>query len=465
MNQHKVLVVEDDTSTRTYLVRFLASRGYDVDSAKSGEELLARLSGGCIPDVITLDMLLPGMEGKELLERLQKRGMSIPVIVISGAGQIRNVVEAMKMGASDYLVKPFEEEELILSIESALEKQGLRNEIKTLRHQLDSSTAQTDIVTTNPEMLRIKEIAKQVADTDVPILILGESGVGKEVLARFVHSQSSRRDKPFVKVTCAAIPHDLLESELFGYEQGAFTGALTEKPGKFELAAKGTILLDEIGEMSTLLQAKLLHVLQDGEFARLGSKRSLRATCRVLATTNRKLSEAVAQGQFREDLYYRLKVIPITIPPLRERKEDIPLLCNYLSEKYRLLYNSPVHQLPAELLDLLLRYHWPGNIRQLENVIKRYLILPDIAPILAELEDFRPSESGEEAKHYQLKDVSAHAAEQAEREMVFRILDQTNWNRKQAAQRLGICYKALLNKLKKWQVKQPPRGRPYIDAL
>jgi DNA-binding NtrC family response regulator len=463
MTPRKILVVDDDESTRTYLARFLSSRGYQVEVANSGEELLARLAGGYRPSAITLDMLLPGVDGKELLRSLQKRGVAIPVVVISGVGQISTVVEAVKMGASDYLLKPFDEEELLLAIENALEKQELRNEIKTLRHQLDATTTQTDVVTANPEVLRIKEIAKQVANTDVPILILGESGVGKEVLARYIHVHSSRRDCPFLKVTCAAIPNDLLESELFGYEQGAFTGALTEKPGKFELAGKGTILLDEIGEMSPLLQAKLLHVLQDGEFSRLGSRRLIRATCRVIATTNRKLSDAVARGQFREDLYYRLKVIPIEIPPLRERREDIPLLCSYLTEKYRDLYNSPVQELPPELVDLFCSYSWPGNIRQLENVIKRYLILPDMSPILAEMDDVRHRGLTNNS-NVLLKDVSAHAAEKAERELVFRALDQTNWNRKQAAQRLGICYKALLNKLKKWQVKQPQRNRSLPES-
>jgi two-component system response regulator AtoC len=261
-----------------------------------------------------------------------------------------------------------------------------------------------------------------------------------------------------VKVNCAALPNELLESELFGHERGAFTGALSEKPGKFELAGKGTILLDEIAEMSLHLQAKLLHVLQDGEFARLGGRRSIHANCRILASTNRKLSTLVPRGEFREDLYYRLNVIPIDIPPLRERREDIPLISNYLFQKYRLRYNPSLQRLPAELLGAFAAADWPGNVRQLENIIKRYLILPDVGSVLSELSHPALSDDAPAVNSHHLKEVSAQAAERAEKEMVLRLLDETNWNRKQAAQRLGICYKALLNKLKKWQIRPPSRS-------
>jgi DNA-binding NtrC family response regulator len=458
MKQRTIMVVDDDESTRNYLGRFLSSRGYTVTCAESAEDLFSRMAGGISPNVIILDLTLPGMHGKDALAQLKKQDTTIPVIIVSGEGQIRNVVDAMKLGASDYLVKPFEEEELELAIANVLEKQDLREEVKNLQQQLDQTPGFDEIVSANPKMLRIKEIARQVADTDVPILILGESGVGKEVLARFINNQSDRRDKPFVKINCAALPHDLLESELFGHERGAFTGALSEKPGKFELAGKGTILLDEIAEMSLQLQAKLLHVLQDGEFTRLGGRRALRANCRILAATNRKLAKVVGRGEFREDLYYRLHVIPIEIPPLRERRDDIPLLCNFIFKKYHQRYNSSLQKLPSELLETFSRYDWPGNIRQLENVIKRYLILPELAPVLAELEDSAPVAETPVSNSVMLKAVSAQAAERAEQAMVLRLLDETNWNRKQAAQRLGICYKALLNKLKKWQLKPPSRN-------
>ena len=352
-------------------------------------------------------------------------------------------------------MKPFEEHELELAIANALEKQKLKEEVRVLKKKLDHLSEHPDIVSTNAKMIRLKEIAKQVADTDVPVLIMGESGVGKEVMARFIHQHSSRRDKPFIKVNCAALPHELLESELFGHERGAFTGAHAEKPGKFELADKGVLLLDEIGEMSPHLQAKLLHVLQDGEFSRLGAKHSIRVDARIIASTNRRLEETVAKGEFRADLYFRLNVIRMTIPPLRERREDLPVLWNYFLQRYVEKYKTTVQQLPAELIDTFLQYDWPGNVRQLENAIKRYLILPDLEMAMAELKSQRvdgaPAVTGAPMPT-SLKEVSGFAAEQAERELVLRVLDETNWNRKEAARRLDICYKALLNKLKKWQI-------------
>ena len=358
----------------------------------------------------------------------------------------------MKMGASDYLTKPFEEEALELAIENALEKERLKEEVKTLKQQL-AYVEQGNILTSNPQMLRIIDISRHVAATDVPVLILGESGVGKEVIASFIHEQSNRSDGPLVKVNCAALPHELLESELFGYERGAFTGAIRDKIGKFEQADKGTVLLDEIGEMSPHLQAKLLHVLQDGEFSRLGGKKPVKVNVRVLAATNKKLKEAVLKGEFRNDLYFRLNVIKLEVPPLRERREDIPLLCNNFLEKYRERYQSPVTQFPKDLMEAFLRYDWPGNVRQLENIVKRYLILPD-GDIAAELRSNSPEPVSQpvQAANLSLKEVAGHAAEMAEKEVVLRVLEETGWNRKESARRLRISYKALRNKLKKWQL-------------
>src|SRR3989441_7630450 len=387
MSKRSILVVDDDKSVRSYLSDFLAACVYTVECAESGDQAVARLTAGYVPSVIVQDIVMPGINGIEVLESVKKTNSSIPVIILSAAGQTKTVVDAMKMGAADFLVKPFEEQELELAIQNVIEKQKLKEEVKTLKRQLDSYVEAGDILSTNPKVLRIKEIAKHVADTDVPVLISGESGVGKEVLARYIHTNSSRHDKPFVKVNCAALPDDLLESELFGYERGAFTGALNEKPGKFELADKGTILLDEIGEMTPHLQAKLLHVLQDSEYSRLGGKKTIRVDARVLATTNVNLDEAVANGKFREDLYFRLNVIRVDIPPLRERREDIPVLCNYFLCRYRERYKSVVEQITPALMDSFLRYDWPGNIRQLENSVKRYLILPDMNLNLSELKE------------------------------------------------------------------------------
>jgi two-component system, NtrC family, response regulator AtoC len=459
MSKRSILVVDDDRSVRGYLSDFLTSCGYIVECLESGDQAVARITAGNIPSLLIVDVVMPGISGIEVLETVKKVQPSLPVIVLSAIGQIKTVVDAMKMGAADFLVKPFEEAELELAIENVFEKQKLREEVRSLRKQLDQYNESGDFVLTNIRMSKIREIAKQVADTDVPVLILGESGVGKEVLARFIHTHSSRHDKPFVKVNCAALPHDLLESELFGYERGAFTGALNDKPGKFELADKGTLLLDEIGEMTPHLQAKLLHVLQDSEYMRLGGKKNVRVDARVLASTNIDLEQAVGNGKFREDLYFRLNVIRLEIPPLRERREDIPILANYLLVKYRDRYKSTVDEFPPQLLDAFIRYDWPGNIRQLENAVKRYLILPDTEMTLAELKDsvnsgpvivpMKPKED-----RMSLKDVGSRAAEAAERELVLKVLEETAWNRKQAARRLNICYKALLNKLKRWQIEK-----------
>jgi two-component system response regulator AtoC len=462
MKRREVLVVDDDQLMRQYLTHFLSSAGYKVECSVSGNDAIARLSSGQSPDLILLDLKMPGMDGLEVLAHFKKLKPALPIVILSGSGQVKTVVEAIKLGATDYLTKPFEDQELELTIENALEKQQLREEVRVLRRQLAEADQEFSI-SGSPRMLRIREIARQVADTDVPVLILGESGVGKEVLARFVVDQSSRRKHPFVKVNCAALPHDLLESELFGYERGAFTGALSEKPGKFELAGKGTILLDEIGEMSLHLQAKLLHILQDSEYTRLGGKHPIHAEARVLASTNRKIEELVAKGEFREDLYFRLNVISIEIPPLRERREDIPILCKSFIAKYREKYRSSVEQLPGKLLEAFVQFDWPGNIRQLENAVKRYLILQDLDLAFAELKmNLEPPKMAAPsvappAQPTHLKDLGAKAAELAEREVVLQVLTQTHWNRKQAAQLLDISYKALRVKLKKWNLGEPGR--------
>jgi two-component system response regulator AtoC len=464
MNKPELLVVDDDQMMRQFLAHFLSSVGYNVECVASGSDAIARLRSGQSPDLILLDVMMPGMGGLEVLSHFKKLKPSLPIVILSGIGQIKTVVEAIKLGATDYLSKPFEDQELELTIENALEKQKLREEVRILRRQLAENDQELS-TSGSPRMVRIREIARQVADTDVPVLILGESGVGKEVLARFVVDQSSRRDHPFIKVNCAALPHDLLESELFGFERGAFTGALSEKPGKFELAGKGTILLDEIGEMSSHLQAKLLHVLQDSEYTRLGGKRPIRAEARVLASTNRKIEEMVAKGEFREDLYFRLNVITIEIPSLRERREDIPILCTNFIAKYREKYRSSVEQLPKELLEAFVRFDWPGNIRQLENAVKRYLILPDLEMAFAELKVHAgpngniTSTAAPSRQPLHLKELGAKAAEEAEREIVLQVLTQTNWNRKQTARQLDISYKALRNKLKKWNLDNRSRSQ------
>jgi two-component system, NtrC family, response regulator AtoC len=447
-----VLIVDDDQSFRTYVTLLLRGREYPVEALENGEQLIARLKSAKIPSVILLDVLLPDSDGIEVIGKIKAMGVSVPVIMLSGVGHVRTVVEAMKLGASDFLMKPFDDSTLERAINNAVELSQTPERVAATPIVAEEADG---FVTRNPKMRRLADIVKRVACTDVPILIAGESGVGKEVMARYAHHHSERRDRPFLKVNCAALPQDLLESELFGYERGAFTGAITDKPGKFELAHTGTLLLDEIGEMTPLLQAKLLHVLQDGTFSRLGGRKTTRVDARVIAATNINIEEAVAKGKFREDLYFRLNVIRVDLPPLRERREDIPELCNHFIEKYREQYKSQSRELPAELMSRFVQYQWPGNIRELENFIKRFLVLPNHESFLT---DFNASGIAAVEERVvvatppgaSLLAVSAAAADRAERELVRRVLGETRGNRKQAALKMNICYKALLNKLKRW---------------
>jgi DNA-binding NtrC family response regulator len=437
------------------LADLLAERGYDVQCLDSGEQVLRCLTTSLLPALVLLEIRLPRVSGLEILSALNQIGSRIPSIVLSGVNDIPTVVQAMRLGASDYLLKPIDAKALETAMTRILEnRQGLGPGFLIPQPIFQSS---------NRRMLQIRAICDQVARADVPILVLGESGVGKEVLARYIHERSGRNEA-FVKVNCAALPADLLESELFGHERGAFTGALREKPGKFELASRGTLMLDEIAEMSPLLQSKLLHVLQDGEYSRLGGTATLTSGARIVAATNKCLRSLVSNGGFREDLYFRLNVITVEIPPLRERPEDIASLCDHFLERYRNKYNSRVKQLPPELIAAFRDYCWPGNVRQLENSVKRFLLLPDLQQALAELESRR--EQGAVMRepippaNLSLKEHAASAAEQAEKELIFRTLSEVNWNRKKAAQRLNICYKSLLNKLHRWQAETGQRSAP-----
>ena len=448
-----IFIVDDDASIRGYLFSLLTMRGYSVECFENGERMLARLSSAEHPGLILLDVVMPDCDGIEIAQKVSALAATVPIIMLSGVGDIRSVVQCMQMGAVDFLLKPVEETILESAINDIFEKR------QTGRPADDDG----GFITCNPKMQHLRNIIKRVAYTDVPILVLGESGVGKEVVARYAHLHSGRKDQPFVKVNCAALPDDLLESELFGYERGAFTGALNDKPGKFELAHRGTLLLDEIGEMSPRLQAKLLHVLQDGVFSRLGAKKAVHVDTRIIAATNIKLEEAIAGGKFREDLYYRLNVISIDVPPLRERPDEIPELCNHYVKKYRQQYKIAMEQIPAELMQCFMQYAWPGNIRQLENVIRRFLILRDSQQILNELStrtsqtDAPLAPASTPTQTLSVLHVGANAADQAQKDLVYRTLAETGWNRKKAAARMNICYKALLNKLKRWELEEGKR--------
>src|SRR5438067_8412532 len=391
MKKPYVAIVDDDAGFAQYLRTFLSLRGYEARCYTRGDELLASMKQAEAPDVVLLDVMMPGLDGMATLRALKASRPEAQVIMLSGRNQAATIVEAVRLGAADYVVKPDDPEglgEIALdaAIKQAVERNRLVHELTDLRRQLTDDQSDGFIGwSESPAMQQVALIIEQVADSDVTVLIRGESGVGKELVARGIHQRSTRKAKPFVKVNCAALPAELLESELFGHEKGAFTGAATTRIGKFEQAHGGTIFLDEIGEMKPALQAKLLHVLQDGEFTKLGSNKKITVDVRVITATNRDLEQMMVRGDFREDLYYRLKVIEAYVPPLRERRDEIPKLTDFFIAKYSQRYNRPVRPLSDQLRDRFLTYDWPGNVRELENMIKRFTILQDEQLVVREL--------------------------------------------------------------------------------
>ena len=487
MKKPYVAIVDDDSAFANYLRTFLSLRGYETRSYTRGDEMLASVKQGDPPDIVLLDVMMPGLNGLETLRALKTAKPDLQVVMLSGRESASTIVEAVRLGAADYVVKPDDPEglgEIALdsAIKNAIEKTRLVSEITELRRQLTDDEDRAFLFWGNsPEMQTIAAVIEQVSDSDVTVLIRGESGVGKELVARAIHTRSSRKDRPFVKVNCAALPAELLESELFGHEKGSFTGAVTTRIGKFEQADTGTIFLDEIGEMKPALQAKLLHVLQDAQFTKLGSNKPVNVDVRVVAATNRDLEAMMARGEFREDLYYRLKVIEVTVPALRERRGEILHLTEFFMDRYARRYNRPVRQLSAELSELFLTYEWPGNIRELENMMKRLVILQDEQLVIREIaraakpvaayasagagaataavatsepDEFEVDDdvpAGEEAPPppgSRLADVAKAASVKAERALIEDTLQQVRWNRRRAAEQLGVSYKTLLNKIK-----------------
>jgi two-component system response regulator AtoC len=458
----RVLVVDDSEAVRSYLASVLELRGYSVDTAAEGESALGLLEAGAAPDVVLLDVIMPGIDGLETLRRIRQREGAPPVVMLSVVGKASTIVEAMQLGAADFLNKPFDEDELAKAIDRVLNASG-REGPPAERAGFEEPYWQ------GATMERVRALLEQIADTDVTVLIQGESGVGKEIVARAVHQTSTRRAGAFVKVNCAALPGTLLESELFGYERGAFTGALARKSGKFEQAAGGTIFLDEIGEMSPAMQAKLLHVLQDGRFARLGGNREISVDARVVTATNRDLTELVARGGFREDLYFRINVVGVAIPPLRDRPEDRAELIDYLLRRASARYGRPPRQLSGRLQRALERHSFPGNVRELENLLKRVVVLDSEDPVLRDLlsgDGGRPGSAGhsldrvlaeveKSAGELPLREVAHRASLEAERGVIERALYQSQWNRKQAARRLGVSYKTLLAKMRECGIDSP----------
>jgi len=469
--QEKILVVDDEPSIRKYLQTLLEVDGFEVEAVSSGREAIKRINDGLHPDFVILDVLMPEMNGIDTLKELMQLDRSLNVIMLSCSNEVGTVVEAIRIGAHDYLTKPFEKSELDAAMLKSRQKKELATENQALRDYCDQVTEDLSFLAASPQMVRIRQQILQIAPVDVPVFVCGESGVGKEVVARMIHLRSKRRNQAFIKVNCAALPGELLESELFGFEQGAFTGAVRSKPGKFELANKGTIFLDEIAEMSTHLQAKLLHVLQDHQYSRLGGRHMIETDVRVLAATNVDVHEAMKTGKFREDLYYRLNVLSILVPPLRERTAEIPLLFRHFLEKYSEKFGKPPAEPSKHLLDAALNYPWPGNLRELENFVKRYVILEDDEGSLRELVEMSatrqrtsPREEPVIPKEQGLKALVRGLKDEAEMEAIADALEKTRWCRKDAAKMLGISYKALLYKMRQFNLDTPRNRRSPVAA-
>lgn len=438
-----ILVVEDEDNLRRVIELQLRSAGFDVEQARTAEDALATAPRA---HLILTDLRLPGMDGLQFMQRLREQNSHMPIIVMTAFGTVETAVEAMKAGAIDFLPKPFSMDHLMAVINRAVEVRALREENRKLKEQLGVRYDLENIIGRSPAMQEVLATVKRVAPTRTSILLQGESGVGKDLIARAIHYHSPRRDRPFVKINCTAIPENLMESELFGYERGAFTGAAASKPGKFEQADTGTVFLDEIGDVPPAIQIKLLRVIQDREFERLGSNRTRQVDVRIVAATNADLRTAIEQGAFREDLYYRLNVMPIHIPPLRERKEDIPPLVMRFLDRFSSELGAAVDSISADAMEALLNYHWPGNVRQLENVIERSLLL--CSGNRLEASDIRLDDVPQPARGNGAPFLpEGMTLDQFEREIIREALRRANGNKSQAARLLGLTRNALRYRL------------------
>jgi nitrogen regulation protein NR(I) len=455
-----VLIVDDELNIRRVLAAMLKRDGYEVTAAADGEQALAVMARTPVQVVVT-DLVMPRLDGLSLLRRVAADYPDVPVIVITAHGTVDSAVAALKAGAFDYITKPFAQDEL----KKVIAKAARANEIERQNvHGPSAEGEKPPLVGQSPAMRQVYEVVGKVADSPSTVLVTGESGTGKELVAQALHRGSSRRDKPLIKVNCAAIPKDLVESELFGYEKGAFTGAVGSKPGRFELADGGTLFLDEIGEIPLEMQVKLLRALQESEFERVGGIKTIRVDVRLITATNRDLKALIAAGRFREDLFYRLNVVPIALPPLRDRKEDVPLLVQHFIEKYDRRLGKKVERVDEEAMQLLMRYPWPGNIRELENLVERSVLFAD-GPVIsaAQLPDsLREKAPGPPVpiaavgplgaiaapSGASMKEIVRQAQAELERELITRALEETGGNVTRAAKRLQISRKSLQIKMK-----------------
>ncbi|MBU0479825.1 MAG: sigma-54 dependent transcriptional regulator [Proteobacteria bacterium] len=455
----KILIVDNDQEMRISLFEAMSRKGYEVSVAENGSMALNMVKRNA-PDIMIAEIRMPEMDGMELLRSCRKHYPEVSIILITAHASIETAVEAMKCGAFDYIIKPFPVEVVEDTVERLIISAMSRPALQTARERTRGRT-EKPIIGNDKKLMMLMDRARSVASSKATVLVLGESGTGKEVFARYLHNESDRRDGPFVALNCAALPETLLESELFGHEKGAFTGAVTTKKGKFELADRGTLLLDEIGEIPLHLQSKLLRVLQEEEVDRLGGRNPISIDVHVVATTNRSLENAVSEGAFRQDLYYRLNVIPLVLPPLRERPGDILMLADHFIEKYSVLYNKEFKKMSGSSVSRFLEYEWPGNVREMENLVERAVLLSsgsmldvddfwinDNAPMAGKKSPFGPSSAvssvmGVPDKIQTLREV--------ERQMILQALRQTDNNRTHAAKLLGVSVRTLRNKLHEYR--------------
>lgn len=445
-----ILIADDDDGVRSVLQDLLEGEGYTVSEAKSGTEVLTTLARGNEFDLLLMDVRMPGIDGLDVLERLRKNNNDTAVIMITAHATASVGIQAMQRGAYDYLTKPFELDEVLLLIQRLFEHQELASKVRTLEAR-GASDSRDRMVGEGPAMQRIYKTVGRIAGSDATVLVTGETGTGKELIANVIHTNSPRRTGPLIRVNCAALPDTLLESELFGHEKGAFTSAVAQRKGRFELANNGTIFLDEVGELSLNAQRKLLRVLQEGEFERVGGTATVKVNVRVITATNRDLEEEVHKNNFREDLFYRLNVITVHMPPLRDRKEDIPLLVEHFLDKYRYSPTAPPTRISEEAMQRLLNYDWPGNVRQLENEIQRAVVLSQAKVITSQLLSLEPGRTSSQIdlaervrKGVPLDDV----LHDIEHMLLTEALRQCDGDRKEAAQRLGLSLATLQSKFK-----------------
>ena len=449
-----LLIVDDDRGIRESL-KWVFKGTHDIVLAKDGREALHAIERNP-PDLILLDILLPDINGLEILKTIKEQDNRLPVIMITATKTVKNAVEAMKLGADDYIVKPFDLEELRIIVHKALSTQELAKEVELLRSEVNRTYGFENIIGKSKEIQEIFRVIIQVADSRTTVLVIGESGTGKELISRAIHYHSSRKNKPFVTINCAAIPETLIESELFGHERGAFTSAYGKKVGRFEMAHTGSLFLDEIGELSLPTQAKILRFLEEKEFTRIGGTQNIKVDVRLIAATNKNLEESIKSGTFREDLYYRINVVPIHVPPLRSRKEDIPPLANHFVKRFDEENRRGPHKISKEAMDILLNYDWPGNVRELENLIERVMALSTAQTITPE--DL-PLNVRENVRINRLKDAVLggemsliKAVEEFERDIIVDAVKRANYVQSQAATGLGISRRILKYKLDKLKI-------------